>query len=150
PPSLRDVVDMTLGFLGVKGSAQDVGDEALHCNIPLFLEHAEPDGWLTMDWYKNLPLAEGDVDMDNGIENDNAAAVTSKKPPAKTPLRRKEKHAQHSGKLDEHDAGAAGLLPGLGTMFQPAVDWLSEERQADFEDWKADMMERIAAIEGRG
>ncbi|OQO03686.1 hypothetical protein B0A48_10351 [Cryoendolithus antarcticus] len=150
PPSLRDVVDMTLGFLGVKGSAQNSGDEALHYNIPLFLEHAEPDGWLTMDWYKDLPFAEGDVDMDNGTENDNVAAVRSKKLPAKTPLRRMEKHAQRSEMLDEHDAGAAGLLPGLGTMFQPAVDWLSEERQAAYVDWKAEILVQIAAIESRG
>ncbi|KAK6429529.1 hypothetical protein LTR95_014328, partial [Oleoguttula sp. CCFEE 5521] len=128
----------------------DLGDAALHWNIPPFLEHAGPDGWLEMDWYKNLPLAEGDVDTDNGTGNDNVAAVRSKNPPAKTPLRRKEKHAQRSTKYDEDDAGPAGLLPGLGTMFQPAVDWLSEERQVDYVDWKADMLERIAAIEDRG
>nr|OQO25192.1 hypothetical protein B0A51_06054 [Rachicladosporium sp. CCFEE 5018] len=150
PPSLRDVVDMTLGFLGTKRSAEDLGDEALHHSISIYLEHAEADGWLAMDWYLNLPLTEGDVDMDDEPNDDEGTAVKGKRPPAKTPLRRKEKHAQRPTKFDENDAGAAGLRPGLGTMFQPAVDWLSEERRAEYVEWKADMLERIAAIESRG
>ncbi|OQO04608.1 hypothetical protein B0A48_09530 [Cryoendolithus antarcticus] len=147
PPSLRDVVDMTLGFLGTKRSAEDSGDEAVRYSIALYLQHAEADGWLAMDWYLNLPLTEGDVDMDHGTNDDEGTAIKGKKPPAKTPLRRKEKHAQRQTKFDETHAGAAGLRPGLGTMFQPAVDWLSEERRADYVEWKADMLERIAAIE---
>ena len=48
--------------------------------------------------------------------------------PSKTPLRRKEKHQASRDFLVDADGrdvpGAAGLLPGLATMFQPCVDWL--------------------------
>ncbi|KAK4961137.1 hypothetical protein LTR10_001627 [Elasticomyces elasticus] len=64
---------------------------------------------------------------------------------AKTPLRRKEKHAKRDGEVDE-DLGAAGLLPGLGTMFQPALDWLSDERRADYKAWEKDIYREMADI----
>jgi origin recognition complex subunit 6 len=32
-------------------------------------------------------------------------------------------------------------------MFQPAVDWLSEERRAEFEEWKEDLLGSVALIE---
>lgn len=60
---------------------------------------------------------------------------------AKTPLRRREKH----GEVDDEDLGPAGLLPGLGTMFQPAVDWLSDDRRQDFAVWKKATLREIAA-----
>ncbi|KAK5710812.1 hypothetical protein LTR15_012789 [Elasticomyces elasticus] len=65
--------------------------------------------------------------------------------PVKTPLRRKEKHAKRGTEVDE-DLGAAGLLPGLGTMFQPALDWLSDERRADYKAWETDIYREMAAI----
>lgn len=63
--------------------------------------------------------------------------------PSKTPLRRKEKHVD----VDGDDLGPAGLLPGLGTMFQPAVDWLSDERQQDYADWKHKVLRQMMVIE---
>jgi origin recognition complex subunit 6 len=35
----------------------------------------------------------------------------------------------------------------LGTMFQPAVDWLSEERRMEFEEWKEELLGSVALIE---
>jgi origin recognition complex subunit 6 len=61
--------------------------------------------------------------------------------PAKTPLRRKEKH----GTADDDDLGPAGLLPGLGTMFQPAVDWLSDDRRLEYDRWKKTILRQAAA-----
>ena len=52
---------------------------------------------------------------------------------AKTPLRRREKRG-------EDVVGAAGLLPGLGTMFQPAVDWLSEETRENYVRWRREAL----------
>lgn len=92
-------------------------------------------------------LQDEDVDMadpENDEEDDEP--LTPAKRPSKTPLRRKEKHARRNGDGLE-DLGAAGLLPGLGTMFQPAVDWLSEERRAEYAMWKKGMMREIAKFE---
>jgi len=38
------------------------------------------------------------------------------------------------------------LLPGLGTMMNDAVDYLSDERTAEYELWKADILRRIDAM----
>ena len=69
--------------------------------------------------------------------------LVPRKRPAKTPLRRQEKRARVDG--DEDDVGPAGLLPGLGTMFQPTVDWLSEEKASYFAHWRHEVMEAMAS-----
>lgn len=78
------------------------------------------------------PGDEAQEDADEASEYEGQA-VTPAKRPAKTPLRRNEKHLKQK---DGEAAGAAGLLPGLGTMFQPAIDWLSEERRLEYAVWK--------------
>ena len=99
-------------------------------------------GWTDMDWYKNLPSAQ---DIDTNDPDHTASSATPRNPPAKTPLRRKEKHSQP--KIGGQEENPAGLLPGLGTMFQPAVDWLSEERKADFEIWKEEVLGSVVRLE---
>lgn len=42
------------------------------------------------------------------------------------------------------------LLPGLGTMMNDAVDYLSEERTAEYEIWKAEILRRIDVMEKGG
>ena len=105
---------------------------------------AATSGWSDMEWYRNLPTNYEITSQAQG-EEDNGP-VTPRKNPAKTPLRRKEKHSQR--KIGDEDVyGPAGLLPGLGTMFQPAVDWLSEDRREDFAAWKEDVLSSVEAIE---
>ncbi|KAK0250244.1 hypothetical protein LTR48_001458 [Friedmanniomyces endolithicus] len=87
-------------------------------------------------------------EAENGMEEDDDDQPTPVKRPAKTPLRRKEKHAKRNdGFAGEEDVGAAGLLPGLGTMFQPAVNWLSEERRAEYKLWEKNLYREMAAIQ---
>lgn len=102
------------------------------------------DEWQNMEWYQHLPSQSGEADGD-----EERAIRTPKKQSAKTPLRRKEKHAQRELQ-DGEEPGAAGLLPGLGTMFQPAVDWLSDDRKRDFAAWKKDMLKEVALVESQG
>lgn len=43
------------------------------------------------------------------------------------------------------------LLPGLGTMMQDSVDWLSEERKLQFLEWKESIMRRLNIVDkGKG
>ena len=108
---------------------------------------AASQGWTDMEWYKTLSSAnDTNTDAATGHDEDNGPA-TPRRQPAKTPLRRKEKHSQR--KIGEEEENPAGLLPGLGTMFQPAVDWLSEERRAGFEAWKEDLLADVALVEQR-
>lgn len=90
---------------------------------------------------------EDDLDGANDDNDDDGEhQATPVKRPSKTPLRRKEKHAKFADDGWE-DVGAAGLLAGLGTMFQPAIDWLSEERRAEYAVWEKGIMREIAVIE---
>lgn len=107
-------------------------------DIETYLQAAK-QGWTDMEWYKNIHSAH-DADPDH-----TGGSATPRNQPAKTPLRRKEKHSQP--KIGEQEENPAGLLPGLGTMFQPAVDWLSEERRAEFEVWKEDVLGSVVRLE---
>lgn len=105
--------------------------------------------WAGMEWFQNVPKYPRTLLDDAALISERSAAelaaknggvTTTAKGSAKTPLRRKEKR----GSGEDGDVGAAGLLPGLGTMFQPAVDWLSEERQEDYVRWKRDVLREAA------
>jgi origin recognition complex subunit 6 len=117
-------------------------------DIETYLQAAK-SGWKEMEWYMNLRsnnVSDNDNGENHGADYDELSGPnTPRRRPAKTPLRRKEKHSQR--KIGEEEQNPAGLLPGLGTMFQPAVDWLSEERKAEFEEWKEDLLGSVALIE---
>lgn len=123
----------------VRGLPPPSNDAEMVEDIEAFMRKAQ-DGWLDMEWYQNVPQPES---AGAGIQEvgDSEDGLTRRT--AKTPLRRQEKHAKRSG----DDFGGAGLLPGLGTMFQPAIDWLSDERRASYIDWKNGIMHRLQVIE---
>lgn len=132
--------------------------EGLEGNIKFYMLEAEDCGWLEMDWFMNVPEGkerDGGEGSESGgqSEEDEGPVTPRRKRFAKTPLRRKEKHG---GKRADGDGGlvgqgevvgAAGLFPGLGTMFQPAIDWLSEENRADYVQWKRWILAEISASE---
>ncbi|KAI5365014.1 Putative origin recognition complex, subunit 6 [Septoria linicola] len=123
--------------------------------VDFYMLEAEDCGWLNMDWYRNVPENVKDEPLEEDDEVDVAmedeGPITPRKRPGKTPLRRKEKHggkaALAADGLEEDDLGAAGLLAGLGTMFQPAIDWLSDERRADFVKWKKSILKECVTVE---
>ncbi|KAJ5690750.1 hypothetical protein N7462_005142 [Penicillium macrosclerotiorum] len=104
----------------------------------------------TQEWFENIPLAgelhgedeEGnsyrDLDEEDaafrGVKlpkrNDSASGTGSRSGQASRPIH-------------------GGLLPGLGTMMQDRVDWLSEDRREDFLEWKADILARMEGGQNR-
>lgn len=127
--------------------------EGLEGSIKFYMLEAEDCGWLDMEWFANVPekvaeQGEGSASEGGGRDSEDEGPVTPRRRPAKTPLRRKEKRGgkQADGPIGE-DVGAAGLFPGLGTMFQPTIDWLSDERRADYAQWKKDILRGISAVE---
>jgi origin recognition complex subunit 6 len=130
-------------FAKHKTATATIDPTSLQRDIETYTQ-AATSGWSDMEWYRNLPASNETTDQAQGDEDHGP--VTPRKQPAKTPLRRKEKHSQR--KIGDEDVyGPAGLLPGLGTMFQPAVDWLSEDRREDFAAWKQDVLSSVEAIE---
>ncbi|KAF2160690.1 hypothetical protein M409DRAFT_70233 [Zasmidium cellare ATCC 36951] len=125
------------------------GLKKLDSNIDFYMLEAEDSGWLDMEWFQNIPEGQDlEPEIEDSEENDDEdVLVTSKKRPYKTPLQRKEKHGGKAAFDLEDDVGAAGLLPGLGTMFQPTIDWLSDERRRDFVQWKKGILKEINAME---
>ncbi|EME43075.1 hypothetical protein DOTSEDRAFT_173704 [Dothistroma septosporum NZE10] len=101
------------------------GSNKLDSNIKFYALEAEDCGWLEMDWYHNIP--EGGCEGQDESEVPESDLLVD----------------------DEDEVGRAGLLPGLATMFQPAIDWLSDERRADFAQWKKGIMKEISAIEAK-
>lgn len=101
-------------------------------------------GWASgQEWFDNIPLAgelDGEDDEGNSYRNldEEDAALRGVKLP---------KRHQGAGGPGSRSSGSGaphgGLLPGLGTMMQDRVDFLSEDRREDFVEWKADIMARI-------
>jgi origin recognition complex subunit 6 len=128
--------------------------------VGFYLLEAEDCGWLNMEWYQNVPVTadlhdedeadDGDGEDADDLDDAEEGSFGRRKQPAKTPLRRSEKHGAATRRfLDDgrEDPGAAGLLPGLATMFQPAVDWLSDERRADYTTWKHALSRELAVLQ---
>ncbi|KAL2849565.1 origin recognition complex, subunit 6 [Aspergillus pseudoustus] len=84
------------------------------------------------EWFENIPQAS-ELDGDDAyLSNEDDK-------------RQKTLQGEH-GSLVVNDT-RRGLLPGLGTMMQDRVDWLSPEKREDYIEWKADTMARIEQVE---
>lgn len=154
-PNLRkEAIDAAKEFC--KEHRETIGADlrSIGKDVDFYALEADDSGWLEMEWFANVPENTISTDQDDEVEDsamevDEEGLTPAKSVrPSKTPLRRKEKHG---GKLVNgiESVGAAGLLPGLGTMFQPALDWLSEERRREFSAWKKGIMKEIMAVEQR-
>lgn len=102
-------------------------------------------GWAKgKEWFENVPQAGENWDEvtqdDMGLGDDDEEGPTG----AISTKRHKKDHH-----LDEATT-RGGLLPGLGTMMQDRVDWLSEERQEDYMEWKKDILKQVEKLERTG
>lgn len=108
-------------------------------------------GWASgQEWFENIPLAgelHGEDEEGNSFRNldEEDAAFRG----AKLPKRRDGDNTQGKNSSRPGESPHSGLLPGLGTMMQDRVDWLSEDRREDFTEWKADILSRIEGGAGR-
>lgn len=114
----------------------------------------EVDGWIKkmndkgwcrqQDWWDSVPEDVMDVEaQDKGREDvaEEDDVVGSK---------RKRRRLLVEGDQTEDDKEGV-LLPGLGTMMQDAVDFLSEERTLNYLEWKEEVLGRIKQMEkGKG
>ncbi|KAL3446839.1 origin recognition complex, subunit 6 [Aspergillus insuetus] len=86
------------------------------------------------EWFENVPHA-GELDGDEAYLSDEGGDD-----------KRQRTLQGERGSLVLNDT-RRGLLPGLGTMMQDRVDWLSPENQEDYAEWKADILARIEQVE---
>jgi origin recognition complex subunit 6 len=126
-----------LNSLGLKANDRRHRDDVDQW-IALIMEQGWANG---QEWFDNIPYAgqlfgddeEGKSYQD--IDEEDAALRGVKLPKRST--------AGGGARTKSGSAPRGGLLPGLGTMMQDRVDWLSDDRQEDFVEWKADIMARI-------
>lgn len=107
-------------------------------------------GWAKgQEWFENVPMA-GESDGDDDEISDHAEDYDEDAGPVSSKRRRCK--SNHTLLLMQSDLSSqeGRLLPGLGTMMQDRVDWLSEERREDYLEWKAEILKRIEEMERAG
>lgn len=101
-------------------------------------------GWANdQEWFENIPLA-GELDGED--EHGNSYRDLDEEDAAFRGVRLRKAQDGVIGagsRSSRPDAPHGGLLPGLGTMMQDRVDWVSEDRREDFMEWKKNIMSRI-------
>ncbi|KAJ5674464.1 Origin recognition complex subunit 6 [Penicillium maclennaniae] len=109
-------------------------------NLPTDRRHRDDvDQWIALimeqgwahgqEWFENIPLAgEMHGEDEEGISYRNLDEEDAAFRGVKLPKRRDDTGISKSRSL-KPEASHSDLLPGLGTMMQDRVDWLSEERR---------------------
>ncbi|RHZ58252.1 uncharacterized protein CDV56_108412 [Aspergillus thermomutatus] len=129
---MRQTALVSLGLPSTERRHRDDVDQW----IALIMEQSWMNG---QEWFENIPQA-GEVDGDDEYLSDEYGGHDNDR------KRQKTTGAGH-GFLLEDSSKRKGLLPGLGTMMQDRVDWLSVDRREDYIEWKADVMARIQQME---
>ncbi|KAK2754829.1 hypothetical protein FQN54_006722 [Arachnomyces sp. PD_36] len=137
----NEMCDTALSSVGLSPDQKHLRQE-----VDLWIDYITECGWSKgMEWFENIPLPgdrEGDDALDAGDtqagENDDDGDDSGPLGPNR---RRRRKVATGKDKV------RGGLQPGLGTMMQDRIDWLSEDRKADYSEWKEEIMERIRGME---
>ncbi|PYH96599.1 hypothetical protein BO71DRAFT_348685 [Aspergillus ellipticus CBS 707.79] len=131
---MRQTALVSLGLLSMERRHREDVDQW----IALIMEQSWAHG---KEWFDNIPLA-GELDGDDGLLSDQVAGYAEGEDGAPS-----GRGVTGRGPLAAGNSSRRGILPGLGTMMQDRVDWLSEDRQEDYVEWKADMLARIEQIE---
>lgn len=106
--------------------------------IALIMEQNWANG---KEWFENIPLAgelHGEDEDGNSyrhLDEEDAAFRGVKLP--------KRNDGSAGARTGRSKPAHGGLLPGLGTMMQDRVDYLSEDRREDYVAWKVDILARI-------
>ena len=127
-------------FLRRLGKALEVAElDTSPEEVEEWIKKMNAEGWCRgQGWWDSVPEdimesdeAEAEQFIDDAEEDQTMARV------------RRRKALEEDAEEDADDV----LLPGLGTMMQDSVDWLSEEKKLHFLDWKDDIMRRINTMD---
>ncbi|KAK5078413.1 hypothetical protein LTS08_002742 [Lithohypha guttulata] len=104
------------------------------------------------DWWSSVPediLPALDLARIESQEEDpdaDATPIARERKTDESQPRQSSRREELRKQLEESDPEDI-LLPGLGTMMNDAVDYFSEERNAEYEIWEAGVYRRLAAME---
>ncbi|KLJ12892.1 hypothetical protein EMPG_12134 [Blastomyces silverae] len=107
------------------------------------------------EWFDNIPGpakrvgdgVNGDLDVElaerGGDHDDDDDEDEIVSPQKRRMIRRENQRRSENGGAKTN----GGLQPGLGTMMQDRLSWLSEDKKEEYLEWKEGVMARIRAIE---
>lgn len=133
--------------------------QAMTAQVEEWIARINDDEWTTLpgkgsDWWSSVPenvLSPLDMDSINASADNN---MVIDDPDATPKARRNGAESRRAQQLSrreelrkqlEDEDPEDVLLPGLGTMMNDAVDYFSEERNADYEEWKAEILRELDA-----
>ncbi|EGE08009.1 hypothetical protein TEQG_06996 [Trichophyton equinum CBS 127.97] len=120
-------------------------------------------GWaIDQEWFENIPLPTADeieaynqknkrrkrcLGEDSDLEEDDEEILSPKRKMVKS--RNADAGRRHLTSGEQNHCGDT-LLPGLGTMMHPQVDWLSEDKRYSYGTWRDRIMMWIEQVEISG
>ncbi|KAL8931000.1 MAG: hypothetical protein Q9208_000101 [Pyrenodesmia sp. 3 TL-2023] len=108
-------------------------------SVDCWMREINKSRWTDMDWFENVGEGTG-LAIDRILTGSDDSLNKSDVDEDETLV-----HGGHSS--NSFLAEKPYLQPGLGTMMQPRVDYLSEEKRADYRKWKRDILARIENME---
>ncbi|OJD12228.1 hypothetical protein AJ78_07133 [Emergomyces pasteurianus Ep9510] len=146
-----DMATAALASVGLEG-------QSYVSHVDLWLSIIMTRKWTTgAEWFENIPGLTGNEGVDEdlaeewargdevGVENEDEDEDEDE---IIGPKRRRASRREAGRRSEDSSAKAkAGLQPGLGTMMQDRINWLSEDMREDYLEWKEGVMRRIQAIE---
>jgi origin recognition complex subunit 6 len=115
-------------------TGQDIHTGITKQHVDDWIKQISSEEWASgQEWWSSVP--EGVFDRvgkpsAEELEEDHDVELVSRK---KKRVREKETEQDLEGTL----------LPGLGTMMQESIDWLSEDKRAEYLDWRAGIAKRL-------
>ncbi|KAL8718171.1 MAG: hypothetical protein Q9225_004666 [Loekoesia sp. 1 TL-2023] len=135
-PAQRDEI---LDILGELRSAEEPSDVLDPTNVDEWMREIRRGHWLEMDWFENIGQGAG-LGLDDAQGRKSHVSDDSDVDGNEDFLVAKRRN-------DRFTAEKPFLQPGLGTMMQDRVDYLSDEKRADYQRWKKNILARIAQVE---
>ncbi|KAI4111728.1 MAG: hypothetical protein LQ338_008347, partial [Usnochroma carphineum] len=131
--------DKALTIMSELRSSEGLSTEYETTNVDNWTREMKRGRWTEMDWFENI--GEG-----TGLEVNGAQAVTDDNS-GNSDIDDDENSVLGRRRPDEYTADNSFLQPGLGTMMQDRVDYLSAEKRMDYQRWKKGILARIEQIE---
>lgn len=139
-------------------SIQAVGFDDKHetrAEVEQWIERFNNEEWMSLpgkgqDWWSSVPEDVLDPVEPHDVQPRSLATSellhTAEKEQDTWQHRQRLRREELKKLLEQEDPDDV-LLPGLGTMITHDLDYFSEEKTAEYEAWKADILRRCDAIE---
>lgn len=106
-----------------------------------WIKRISSEGWTTdQEWWSSVP-----EDVFDRVRKPVTEEPEELKDEDQAQRIRRKKRKRTDLGNDKRDPEGT-LLPGLGTMMQESIDWLSEDRQGDYMRWRAEIEKRLNQV----